>query len=219
MIFRPIPELRIGGAVHTPTFYNIRENYNSVMTSNLQNVSAEADGPHNEPTPLGDYEYEMETPFRAIGSVAFQFGNNGLLSVDYEYVDYANMKLRHGRDGYNFGAENQEISSIYNGVSNIHIGGELRASNNVSLRAGYEYFGNPYKSVINGIPQPNMDFTHSTINGGLGFRSGNLILDLAYGLGIRDNYMYIYQINGVDVSPVKYHTLNHQFVLSFAYKF
>ena len=37
---------------------------------------------------LGEYDYQMSTPFRAIGSIAFTIGNIGLISGEYEYVNY-----------------------------------------------------------------------------------------------------------------------------------
>jgi long-subunit fatty acid transport protein len=218
LIYKLNEALRLGAAIHTPTFYDLKESYNSVMSSNLQNVSAAADGPHTESTPIGDYQYKMESPFRCIASIAYQFGKKGLISLDYEYVDYSKAKLRQGRDGYNFASENQEISTIYNPVSNIHIGGELRATDALSLRAGFESFGNPYKTVINGVSQPNKDFSFNTINCGLGYRVDNVFIDMAYSLGTKTNYMYIYQIPGVDVSPVKYHNLNHELVLTIGIK-
>jgi hypothetical protein len=218
LIYRPIAALRIGAAIHTPTFYDLKEIYSSEMSSNLQNVSTEADGTHSDLTPVGNYQYKMETPFRAIGSLAYQFGKQGLISFDYEYVDYSKMKLREGEDGYNFAAENHDISTVYKAVSNIHIGGEYKATDALSLRAGYELFGNPYKSAVNGISQPNTNFSLHTLNCGLGYRIDNVTLDVAYSLSDRTNYMYMYQINGVDVSPVKYHSMLNEIVFTIGIK-
>ena len=218
IIYRPTDELRIGAAIHTPTFYDIKETFNSTMSSNLQNVSTEADGSHSETTPVGDYRYKLETPFRAIGSVAYQFGKKGIISFDYEYVDYSQATLRKGADGYNFASENQDINDIYRPASNIHIGGEYRATDALSLRAGYESYGNPYKSNLDGVLQPNSQFKYNTINAGFGYRFENVSFDLSYSLGDRTNYMYIYQIQGVNVPPVKYHTLNHEIVFTVALK-
>jgi long-subunit fatty acid transport protein len=218
LIIRPTDALRLGAAIHTPTFYTIKESYYSNMSSDLHDVSADADGSHNLTTPTGNYKYRMETPFRAIGSVAYQFGKKGLISFDYEYVDYSKTKLRKGEDGYNFAPENQDINDIYKPVSNIHIGGEYRATDALSLRAGYESFGNPYKSTVDGIIQPNTNFKFNTINAGLGYRFENVSVDLSYSLGDRTHYMYIYQIPGMEVSPVKYHILNHEIVFTIALK-
>ena len=218
IIYRPNASLRIGAAIHTPTFYDLKETYNDVLSSDLQNVSTAADGPHSESTPIGDYEYKMESPFRAIGSLAYQFGKKGMISFDYEYVDYSKVSLRKGRDGYNFAAENQDINNIYKAVSNIHIGGEYKATDALSLRAGYESFGNPYKSTINGVVQPNQNYSFHTINCGLGYRVENISFDVSYSLGDRTNYMYMYQIDGVNVPPVKYHSLNHELVFTIGIK-
>jgi long-subunit fatty acid transport protein len=234
LIYRPTATFRIGAAIHTPTFYNLKETYSSEMHSDLQNVSTDANGTHSELTPIGDYQYKLESPFRAIGSLAYQFGKKGLLSFDYEYVDYSKMKLRQGQDGYNFAAENQDINTIYRAVSNIHVGGEFKATNALSLRAGYELYGNHYNSVVNGITQPNTNFNLHTINAGLGYRIDNVSLDVAYSLSDRTNYMYIfqpdgtpdlgyktpdtYQLNGAVVSPVKYHSLLSEVVFTIAIK-
>ncbi|WP_153639539.1 OmpP1/FadL family transporter [Prolixibacter sp. NT017] len=219
MIFRPIPQLRLGAAVHTPTFFNLKENYHSWMSSNLDASVGAGAGSHREETPHGDYKYDLETPFRAIGSVAYQFGKKGLLSVDYEYVNYNNIKLRHGSDGYDFYSENQDISNYYQSIGNIRVGGEYRVTPAISLRGGYEYYGSPYKSTVSGVSQPNSNYQHVTYNGGLGFRFGNTSLDIAYGLTDLTRYNYPYQLTGVQVEPIKYHSMVHDVMFTMAFRF
>jgi long-subunit fatty acid transport protein len=224
MIFRPIPQLRLGAAIHTPTFFNLKENYHSWMSSNLDaNVGAGA-GSQREETPHGDYKYDLETPLRAIGSIAYQFGKKGLLSVDYEYVNYNNIKLRHGSDGYDFYSENQDINNYYQSIGNIRVGGEYRVTPAVSLRGGYEYYGSPYKSTVDGVSQPNSNYQHVTYNGGLGFRFGNANLDIAYGLTDLTRYNYPFKVYDATtgdqiVKPIKYHTLVHDVMFTMAYRF
>ena len=218
VIYRPVPALRLGAAIHTPTLYDLKEEYSSTMTSNLQNVSVDANGPHSAQTPVGDYGYKMESPMRAIGSIAYQFGKKGMISFDYEYVDYAKMKLRNGGDGYNFSTENTDIKTIYQSVGNLRFGGEYKATDAVSLRAGYELFGNPYKSVVNNISQPNKDFSYNTINAGIGYRINNVSLDVSYSLGTKTDYNYIYQLNQVVVEPVKYNMKNSEVVFTLGIK-
>ncbi|GET29365.1 hemin receptor [Prolixibacter sp. SD074] len=224
MIYRPIPQLRLGAAIHTPTFFNLKENYHSWISSNLDaNVGAGA-GSHREETPYGDYKYDLETPLRAIGSIAYQFGKKGLLSVDYEYVNYNNIKLRHGSDGYDFYSENQDINNYYQSIGNIRVGGEYRVTPAVSLRGGYEYYGSPYKSTVDGVSQPNSNYQHVTYNGGLGFRFGNANLDIAYGLTDLTRYNYPFKVYDATtgdqiVKPIKYHTLVHDVMFTMAYRF
>ena len=217
-IFRATPVLRIGLALHTPTFYNIKETYSSVMTSKLTGVSTDADGSHSEQTPIGNYEYTFHTPMRAIGSVAYQFAKKGLISLDYEYVDYLMMKFRNGLRSENFSVENSDIKSIYKGVSNIRAGAEYRVTDTFCLRGGMEFLGNPYNSTAFGYSQPNMDYKYKTYNGGFGYRSGNYSIDMTYSLGDKTNFFYMYQVDGVNVEPVKYHSLRSEILLTVALK-
>jgi long-subunit fatty acid transport protein len=184
------------------------------MSSSLQNVSTDANGAHRAETPVGDYGYNMDTPMRAIGSFAWQFGKKGMFSFDYEYVDYSKMKLRNGRDGYNFSSENTDITTIYRSVTNLRFGGEFKPTEVLSLRAGYELFGNPYKSFISNVAQPNKDFSYNTINAGIGYRISNVSFDISYSLGSRTDYNYIYQ----SPDPVKYQKSNSEVVFTMAIK-
>ena len=217
VIYRPIPALRLGAALHTPTFFDLKEEFSSIMSSDLKNVSTEANGSHKTQTPLGDYGYNMDTPTRAIGSLAYQFGKRGMISFDYEYVDYSKIKLRNGRDGYNFSLENTGINTTYSSVSNLRFGGEFKPSDVLSLRAGFELFGNPYKTAIAGVSQPNTNFSYNTINAGIGYRIDNVSFDIAYSLGTKTDYNYIYQTSTVS-DPVKYNLKRNEVVFTMAIK-
>lgn len=217
-IFRATPVLRFGLALHTPTYFNIKETYSSVMSSKLTGVSKEADGSHLEKTPVGNYEYSFHTPVRAIASVAYQFAKKGLVSLDYEYVDYSTMKFSHGMGSDSFSSENSDIKSIYQSVGNIRVGAEYRVTDSFCLRGGMELLGNPYKSVSFGLAQPNSDYQSKTYNGGIGYRSGNFSIDMTYSMGDRTNFMYMYQVDGANVNPVKYHSLRNEILFTIAMK-
>ena len=218
LIFKPIPLLRLGAAIHTPTFFDLKEEYSSVMSSDLKNVSSAANGIHKAETPLGDYGYKMDSPMRAIGSFALQFGKKGMISFDYEYVDYSKIKYRSGRDGYNFSFENTDIKTIYQSVGNLRLGGEIKPTDALSLRAGYELFGNPYKTYAFGQAQPNTDFSYSTINAGFGYRINNVSFDVSYSLGSKTDYSFIYQLDQSNVEPAKYKVSNSEVVFTLGIK-
>ena len=217
-IFRPTPVLRIGLALHTPTFFNIKETYSSVMSSNLTGISTEANGSHQEVTPIGNYDYRFHTPLRAIASVAYQFAKKGMVSLDYEYVDYATMKFTHGLGSDAFSTENSDIKSIYQPVGNIRVGAEYRVTESFFLRGGMELLGNPYKSVSFGLAQPNSNYQYKTYNGGIGYRSGNYSIDMTYSMGDKTNFQYMYHVDGANVDPVKYHSLRNEILLTIAMK-
>jgi len=220
VIYKPIPQLRLGASVHTPTFFDFKETYSSMMSSGLTNVSTDANGTHKAESPLGDYGYKMDTPTKLIGSIAYQFGKKGMISFDYENVDFSKMQYRNGRDGYNFSSENTTISTIYRNATNLRFGAEFKPTETVSLRAGYELFGNPYQSTIKdpdtglAVVQPNSNFSFNTINAGIGYRMDNVSFDLSYSLGRRTDYNYIYPSN----DPVKYQRNNNELVLTMSIK-
>lgn len=214
-IYRPVQILRIGFALHTPTYFHVRESYNSSMSSNLKGINDDADGTHNEITPIGNFEYDFNSPLRIIGSVAFQFAKKAMLSVDYEFADYSSMKYNNGMDGVSFSADNTDIKTVYKAVNNIRVGAEYKVTNEFSIRGGMEFMGNPYNSTAYGVSQPNADYKFKTYNGGIGYRNGIFSVDITYGLGDKTNYMYMYQVDGVNVDAVKYHSLQHELLFTF----
>ena len=143
-----------------------------------------------------------------------------------------------GNDGYNFSVENSIISSVYRSVNNIRFGGEYKPINAVSLRAGYELFGNPYSSSVvtpdpnNAgqyltIAQPNTNFSYRTVNLGVGYRINNVLFDLTYSQGSRTDYGYTYQgsdsntatyFTGSKSDPVKYQNTNSRLIFTLAFK-
>lgn len=143
-IYKPADFIRIGGAIHTPTsFGNITESYGSSMTanydqpplttSNATSFSDDADG---------TYEYRLTTPMRAIGSLALVVGQHGILSADYEYIDYSSSRLR--ASDFGFTEENNTIRSAFTAANNFRFGTEWKLGI-YALRGGYSMYGSPYK--------------------------------------------------------------------------
>jgi len=208
-IVRATDFLRLGVAFHTPTFLNLEEEYYSDMYSYL-------DEDYSELSPLGFYEYDLETPMRLIGSAALVFAKNGLLSVDYEYTDYSRMKLRRGSDGYQWFAENQEIKTRYQATHNFRVGAEVWALPFMAVRGGWQYYGNPFKSTIDGIKQPNSDYNHMVYSAGLGFKGKSAYFDIAYKLSDHKSYNYLY--SGFD-DPVQFNRMTHDLMFTLGFKF
>lgn len=166
-IFRLTDMVRIGGAFHTPTFYDLTDRYSARMTSDL-NLDDYNDS--WEPEKPGRFDYDLETPFKAIGSLGLVFGSTGAINVDYEYIDYTAARLR-SRD-YMFSSENRQIRNHFTEQHNIRIGGELNLEPLI-LRGGYGYYSNPYRSGIN-------DATRQMISAGLGIRESGYFIDFSY---------------------------------------
>jgi len=168
------------------------------------------------PDKAGIYDYEIETPMKAIVSGAYVIGKSGLISVDYEIVDYSTAKLKNGSGGYNYVDENKTVQSAYRTVGNLHIGGEYRLNNSFSLRAGYENYPSAYKSTYLNKANVNSSASNSTVSGGFGFRQGNVFFDAAIKHIMSDENLKLYP-----GSPemVKYATTQDNVIFTLGYKF
>ncbi len=183
-ILRVTDMLRLGGAFHTPTFFSLKDRYSASMRSDL-NLPDYTDFARS---PEGRFDYEINTPMKAIGSVGLIFGRIGLINVDYEYVDYTKARLRSSE--YLFSDENNLIRSSFAQQHNVRVGGEVRLDP-VILRAGYAYYSSPYASDVN-------DGQRSLISAGFGIREGDFFLDFAYTYAFysEDYFMYTLENGG-----------------------
>lgn len=181
IIARATDWLRLGAAFHTPTYYgNMRDEWRYRMSSELllnnrqENRSAES--------PMGRFDYELTTPMKAIGSATVLFGKTGLVSAEYEFADYSEIKLN--SSSYKFVDENKSMRDNYTAAHNFRFGTEWRL-NDVYFRGGYAIFGSPYKSGIN-------DGKGNQISFGLGLRQQDYYVDFAYVNSNfkEDRYMY-----------------------------
>jgi len=158
--------LRLGASFHSPTWYVLSDELSQKINSNLADVDIGFIG-ENQVTVFEDYK--LRTPAKLTGSAAVIFGKQGLLSLDYHYKDYNNIKMR---SDSGFDDTNRVISSSLNGTSSINLGGEYRIQK-WSLRAGYRFEESPYKNKV--IMD---DLTGYSL--GFGYNFGRSKIDLAY---------------------------------------
>lgn len=207
LIYRVQDWLRIGAAIHTPSFFNIQEDWRTKTDSYFDN------GDHYySSSPYGEYEYKLNTPWRAIGSIGFVIGKIGVVSADYEYVDYGNMRFRTPRNYGSFddfSDLNYDIREYYSTAHNIRIGTEWRV-NNIAFRGGYAFYGSPYKSDFN-------DGARTSYSGGIGYREQNFFIDFAYVYTTSKEDYYFYDKSYVN--PVKNETVSNSIVTTIGFRF
>lgn len=205
MIVRATNWLRLGGAIHSPTWYNnMNDNWWSELSAEYDNGDY-----YTQQSPNGTFNYELETPWKAVGSAAFILGRFLLISAEYEYIDYTSAKLR-ARD-YNFYDENTAIREKYAITQNIKLGSEFRIKH-FALRAGYSIFGSPFVNGIN-----DGETTH--YSGGFGFRDKNYFIDFAYVHSISNEDYYLYGSENVVVEPVKNQHFANNFVVTIGFRY
>lgn len=89
VILKPIQELRLGVAVHTPTWFSLTENYGASLDYSYgSGINGGTDTNNGE---LAYNNMDFRTPWKVIGSIAGVLGNNLILSLDYEWTPYNKM--------------------------------------------------------------------------------------------------------------------------------
>ena len=146
---------------------------------------------------------------RVQSSIAFIIGKFGLISGEYEYVDYS--KASFSAYDYDFYNENTDISSSYGKGHNFKLGTEWR-SGPLSFRAGYAYQKSPYLNDIN-------DGTINAYSGGIGFKSKHYYFDLAYVFAKKVEDYYLYGTENISVNPVENELMDHRFLITFGTRF
>ena len=136
-IWAPGNGLRLGGAIQTPTLYTIHDLWTVDASTSFSNASYDT----SSYSPQNDYSYNLRSPWRVNAGVAYTFGSFGLVSADFEMVDYSSMRF--SESGYNryydnpFDMEN-DVNRYFAGRAYTgRFGIEIRPVPAFSLRAGY----------------------------------------------------------------------------------
>jgi hypothetical protein len=203
MILKPVEWIRIGAAVHSPTFFRLSDQYSNQLDVKYSYGSYTANSPN------GSYDYTLTTPTKGVGSIAFIYKSFGLISVDYEFVDYSSARLR--SPGYKFTNENTAIRNKYTAAGNLRAGMEIKL-NPFSLRAGYARYGKPYKntSVNTGGDKQSFSF-------GLGYRGDGIYVDAAYVYSLMDEDYFLYDPTIIDASKNSVTTSTIMFTVGIKY--
>lgn len=200
-IVKATPQLRLGAAFHTPTWFNnVTDKWSSTTRSYFTNSES-----FTANSPLGDYEYDIKTPWRASASAAYLLGSIGLISADYEYVDYSTASLRPSVD---FSTQNETIRDNFAQTHNFRVGAEFFVGM-MQVRGGYAYQMSPFSNDVN-------DGMVQTVSGGLGYRNADFFIDaaLAYAFSNLQYNLYAYYPTAADV---KYG--NYNFMVTFGFRF
>lgn len=198
--------LRIGTALHLPTFYNISEEYYSKVFSvddygEYNKVPTDND---NQELGPGVFEYKLNTPLKLAGGLSYQIGKSAIVTGDVEYVNYASMKMRNN-DDYNgpydrqtVDRTNTDIEDVYCAVLNLKLGGELRFGN-FAVRAGGGYYPSPYVSG-----EMNEDASYTMISSGVGYRNNNFFFDMGFsGIFHKEKYNLYTSNNTNNIASLK----------------
>lgn len=208
VIVRPSNWLRLGVAYHTPTFYaNMRDTWSSNIDSYFDKEIEDK----SVSSRIGEYQYDLTTPSKFIGSVAFLIGNVGTISADYQLVNYGNIRFRPTAE---FIDVNNAITYSYKTQNIVRLGGEYRYGP-FSFRGGFGFADSPFDHQIN-------DGEKLSYSGGLGFRDQEFFIDFAWVHSQQSEDYFPYSfINSGDYDVVKSENdiSSESFMLTFGFKF
>lgn len=189
VIYRPVPELRLGISARSGTYYALTDVFNASMSS-WGFINPNTNAEYNpDPIVVGSekyVDYMLTTPWQLTLSAAYQFENKGLLSVDFDYIDNRNTSLKNG-SGFEMTEINEYIAYDFQKSYNVRVGGEMRLSDNFSARMGAAYYMSPLIpnietfDIATAYTRPEYSVLKSTMYAsmGAGYRSGAFFLDAA----------------------------------------
>jgi hypothetical protein len=202
LIYKPTESWRMGFAVHSPTFYSLKDKYRASVTANTesyqgmltQNSELFTGG---EPS---QFKYVLFTPYRVIGSISYVLREiqdvtkqKGFLTADVEYVNHKFSSFHVDPDNNDTGTKtyfktlNKAIDNAYKGVINVRVGGELKFTT-IMVRLGTAYYGNPYKNIH------GEKGSRFQLSGGLGYRNKGMFVDLTYVYTMTKDVHYAYRL-------------------------
>lgn len=240
LIVRPIETspLRIGVAVHSPTFYNLRNTTSALLMSDLDlnydgQVSREEQFTVDTQQEAGDAitDFRLITPWKYNFSLGYTFGQYVALGAEYEYEDYSTAKLKRDIDGYteNMDYENSTIKNSLKGVHTFRVGTEIKPIHQFAVRFGYNHStasieDNAYKVIpYDGPNSIRTDTEYANTKAmnnytvGMGYKGSMFYADLAYQYSAyKENF---YPFDDERLAPAKIDNYRSQVLLTLGVRF
>lgn len=189
VIFKPVQQLRVGLAFHTPTIYELKDKVWSKMVTDVEKLFGPNDPGVDSITSdyySGNqdliYKFDMTSPMKFILSGSYIFhevedvsAQRGFITADAEWVSYGSSRFspsEENDDETYFDNLNKTVKGYYKGALNLRVGGELKF-NTFMVRGGYARYGNPYGA------EP-FKANRTILSGGVGYRNNGIFVDLTY---------------------------------------
>ena len=236
VVVRPIEALRIGLAVHTPTYYSMAYRYSASLSSSALSAG---DNPYgwnvvngyvyaDENTPTlqdgGDYRWEFTTPTRLLAGISYTIGKYAVVSADYEYC--ASRSLKWNYTPASTGYTNETFADNLKGTHAVRGGIEAKPMPWFAVRVGGGYRSSVLKNNYDFVAfsEPVAD-TVWYASAGVGFRLSEVTsIDLAYqyrNARYSDYYSFYTKLGDTPNASPLYglDVVNHNIALTFAFRF
>jgi putative membrane protein len=198
--------LRIGLTYASPTWYTLQDEMSQSLSTRTLNGTTNSVNPNV----VVVYEkYYFRTPGSWTVGASWVWNKQLILSADYMYKGYGNMRFPSGLE-----SENAIIQNTLGDTNSLRFGAEYRLplskTNHLFLRGGYRYEQSPYKTEYK--PIGNL----TGFSTGLGVSISNMRFDLSYDRATRAYHPQIFESVLTDTPQVD-NTLQN-ILLSFSLK-
>ena len=199
-------EFRLGLAYESPTWYTLNDELSQSVVGIRSSTSGELSPDIVDPRVTMIYDrYKIQTPDKITGSLAYVFGNQGLISFDVAYKNYSNITLSPTNQFRNL---NTTISNTLTNTAEFRVGAEKKIKQ-LSLRAGYRFEESPYKDT-----KTMGDLIG--YSGGLGYNFGNTKVDLSYSHSKRNYQQQFFSQGFIDGASIE--AITNNFSLTFLFE-
>lgn len=134
-IYHATPWFRFGAAFHSPTLYAFSEKWQTTTETEINWVT------NKSLSPESNYEYTFISPLKCVGSLAFVVGQQGMISLDVEYLNYGAARFR--ASDFDYSPTNESIKESLGHTANFRLGTEWYLGSTY-LRFGTAYYGSPF---------------------------------------------------------------------------
>ncbi len=203
-ILKLTEQFRVGLSYNSPTWFTLEDETTQYIVTydSDANITQIVD-----PLVVNVFpRYDLQTPGKLTGSLAFVFKERGIISFDYSQKDYGNTKFKPTSDPH-LSSQNNMISNNLTVASTYKIGGEYK-HNQFSFRGGYRFEESPYKN----------ESTVGDLSGysfGLGYNFGNMKLDVTFDQSKRDSKYRLFDVGLTDAASIDATNSNVTLSLSF----
>ena len=201
-ILKITKEFRAGLSYNSPTWFTISEE----LIQNINSNNADPDVIFIQDIINIYPDYRLQTPGKVTGSLAYVFGERGLLSFDYSRKDYKSTKFRPTSDPY-FASQNAIMNNVFKAANTYRVGGEFKHQQ-FSFRGGYRFEESPYVD----------DTFYGDLTGyslGIGYNFGDTKLDLTYDQAERTVNNQLFSAGLTDAATINSNTSNITLTLGF----
>lgn len=242
VVYRPTANLRLGVAIHTPTYYSLDRKFQSAAAglayaNNDTDPNVKPDdegyistaGDSNMTSPLlvddGPNSWSFVSPTRLMFGASYTFGERGVISVDYERDWYNGIRIKDNPSGLDSQSwYNDTFRDVFKGSNILRVGAEFKPLPVLALRAGFGYSGSMLKDDKTVLASPAIKET-TYYGAGIGFvLARGVLLDVAYqymSSKTTDYYLFYAEDKGGHTESAVYSTdINrHNVALTLGFRF